>query len=198
MTKNGGEMAMMETKVVQVQNDPEILNQANEVWGSFGWNVMSVQVTHTQNTKTYTKGMMDYYSGDKTVETTTINYATVTYQRDKEMQGYREVVALEQAFNAEMQKLSEISSAQENTPTLGKKVATFFILYVVIIALAGMIGGTALVVLGSWVYCIGYAVYAVKNKKKEKEQIQELLAMRDQCEKKLDEIRFQAEQKMSA
>lgn len=88
-------MGMMETRIVQVENSPEAINRSNDVWGIFGWTVLSVQITHSQNTKTYTKGILDYYSGDKTVETTTINYATITYQRDKDMPNYKRLAALQ-------------------------------------------------------------------------------------------------------
>ena len=90
-------MAVTETKIIQVDNEPEVINQSNELWGSFGWNVLNVQVTHSQDTKTYTKGL-DYYTGDKTVETTTINYATITYQRDKGIPNYRQIAALEKEY----------------------------------------------------------------------------------------------------
>ncbi len=100
---------MMETRIVQVANNPEAINRSNDVWGIFGWNVLSVQITHSQNTKTYTKGLMDYYSGDKTVETTTINYATITYQRDKDMPNYTRIAALQ--AEAEALANEEVNSA---------------------------------------------------------------------------------------
>ncbi len=81
-------MALMETKIIQVANDPNVINASNEEWGKFGWSVQNIQVTHSQDTKTYTKTFTDYVYGDKTVETTTINYATITYQRDKHMTNY--------------------------------------------------------------------------------------------------------------
>lgn len=90
-------MGIIETKIVQVNNNPATINRSNEEWGSFGWNVLSVQVTHSQDTKTYSKGM-DYYTGDRTVETTTINYATITYQRDKSMPNYSRIVELENEY----------------------------------------------------------------------------------------------------
>lgn len=92
-------MGVMETKVIQVRNDPEEINRSNEEWGRFGWSVLSIQVTHSQNTKTYTKGF-DYYTGDKTVETTTINYATITYQRDKEGKNYSRFAELEKEYQS--------------------------------------------------------------------------------------------------
>ena len=91
-------MGAMETRVVQVNNSADTINRSNEEWGSFGWNVLSVQVTHSQDTKTYSKGL-DYYTGDRTVETTTINYATITYQRDKGMPHYAKITELENEYH---------------------------------------------------------------------------------------------------
>lgn len=96
-------MAIMETKTIQVPNDPQVINVANEVWGRWGWNVLSVQVTHTQNTKTYSTDwqILEAELGGRniaTVETTTFNYATITYQRDKGMPGYERIFELEQEY----------------------------------------------------------------------------------------------------
>ena len=56
-------MAITETKIIQVKNSPEIINNANNEWGQFGWSVLNIQITHSQDTKTYTKGLMDYIYG---------------------------------------------------------------------------------------------------------------------------------------
>ncbi len=108
-------MGMMETKIVQVKNDPETINNCNEIWGKFGWNVLSIQVTHTQNTKTYT-AWYQYNTGDATVETTTINYATITYQRDKGMENYTQLAKLENEFRG----LIENDVKLEDVPKPGK------------------------------------------------------------------------------
>lgn len=92
-------MALTETKLIQTQNNPYIINNLNREMGSFGWNVLSVQVTHTQNTKTYTQALdMLLGTGFDTVETTTIEYATITYQRDRQIQNYAQITALEQQY----------------------------------------------------------------------------------------------------
>ena len=104
-------MVLAETKMIQVANDPTTINQTNQEWGSFGWSVLNLQITHTQDSKTYTRGL-DFFTGDSTVETTTINYATITYQRDKKMDNYAEIVRLENEYLAIMaerdEKLAEI------------------------------------------------------------------------------------------
>ncbi len=101
-------MALLETKIIQVKNDPSSINQSNEEWGHFGWSVQNVQVTHSQNTKTYKKELFDVirdgptpgdpFNEGLTVETTTINYATITYQRDKHMTNYHELAQLESEY----------------------------------------------------------------------------------------------------
>ncbi len=91
-------MGVMETKIIQVKNDPYEINASNEAWGRWGWSVLSVQVTHSQNTREY-QDWAQYGSNEVTVETTTINYATITYQRDKGMPGYDRILELEQEYN---------------------------------------------------------------------------------------------------
>ncbi len=108
-------MAIMETKIVQVRNDPQTINETNEAWGRFGWSVLSVQVTHSQDTKTYS-GIFDT-PGNYTVETTTINYATITYQRDKEMKDYTRIIELE----SEYWQLLSRGAPKEPVPTAGLK-----------------------------------------------------------------------------
>ena len=107
---------MLETKVIQVANNPNVLNRTNEIWGSFGWNVSNVQVTHSQNTRTYTSGF-GHWTGDSTVETTTINYATVTYQREKNMENYDRVVELENEY-AEIELFINKVSKRRGFPSL--------------------------------------------------------------------------------
>ena len=91
-------MGVMETKIVQVENDPRVINTSNEAWGRWGWSVLNVQVTHSQNTKEY-QDWTQYGSNQVTVETTTINYATITYQRDKGMPNYERIAELEQEYH---------------------------------------------------------------------------------------------------
>jgi len=90
-------MALLETKVFQINNSQEEIEGLNTVMESFGWNVLNIQITHSQNSRTYTRGF-DYLTGNLTTETTTLNYATITYQRDKQMSNYGELVRLEQEF----------------------------------------------------------------------------------------------------
>lgn len=159
---------MMETKIVQVNNNPATINQCNEEWGSFGWNVLSVQVTHSQDTKTYSRGM-DYYTGDKTVETTTINYATITYQRDKEMPNYTQIVELEKRYRNLMDE------AQSLFVERGKPSAIAIILLVLM-----------------WPIGLAYLAYriylAVMDAKKEPERKKRVLEIKEE----LDQLQSQA------
>lgn len=81
-------MSLLETKVIQVENDQDVITNTSNLMGSFGWTVLSVQVTHSQNSKDL---------GDR-VQTTTLNYATMTLQRDKHMDNYAEIVRLENEY----------------------------------------------------------------------------------------------------
>ena len=108
--EEGTSMALMETKIIQVTNDPGVINSANNEWASFGWSVLSIQITHSQDTKTYSRGL-DYFTGDSTVETTTINYASITYQRDKKMENYQQIAQLEREYQALIAEMDEKTDA---------------------------------------------------------------------------------------
>lgn len=105
-------MSIMETKIIQVKNSESVINESNERWGRFGWNVLSIQITHSQDTKTYSNSMT-YYTGEHTVETTTINYATITYQRDKGMANYAQIAALEQEYENSAQEIAQLQASTE-------------------------------------------------------------------------------------
>lgn len=109
-------MGVMETKIIQVENDPYTINASNEAWGRWGWNVLNVQVTHSQNTKEY-QNWAQRGSGEVTVETTTINYATITYQRDKGMSGYSRIAELEQEYaQVENRIIAQLNEKKEKLP----------------------------------------------------------------------------------
>jgi len=98
-------MALTETMVIQAANEPMTINNMNNEWGSFGWSVLNIQVTHSQDSRTYTKGL-DYLTGDLTVETTTINYATITYQRDRKFPNRDQIVEYEREYIRLRQELA--------------------------------------------------------------------------------------------
>lgn len=104
---------MLETKVIQVRNDPQTINEVNAIWGSFGWEVINVQITYSQNTETYTK-LLDYVvgTGVNTVETTTVNYATITYQRDTAGVLYAQKAALEREFQSVLNKMDRLENEE--------------------------------------------------------------------------------------
>ena len=144
-------MAITETKMIQVPNNESVVNESNERWGCFGWNVLSVQVTHSQDSKTVTQGL-DYYTGDSTVITTTIEYVTITYQRDKGMKNYAQIVALEKEYDNAANEIWKMKCDEE---------FKFFYGWLITILLIVM-----------WPIGIAYCVYKVyefvkKNKKKE-------------------------------
>lgn len=138
---------MTETKVMQVRNDVDDINECNEMMGKFGWKVLSVQVTHSQNTKTYT-GVYDYGTGNQTVETTTINYATITYQRDRDMRNYAQIAALEQEYDL---VATEIHNMKEKMVE-ERQVNWLFVIFLISV----------------WPIGVAYVVYKIlgRNKKK--------------------------------
>lgn len=102
-------MAVLETKIMQVKNDEYAINNINNSMACFGWSVLNVQITHSQNTKTYSSAW-DQIGGNQsqTVETTTINYATITYQRSKGLTNYRKLVELESEFESVMLQIDSV------------------------------------------------------------------------------------------
>lgn len=90
---------MIETKVLRVENDEDVINETSHDRGCFGWTMTNVQVTHSENTKTYSSAW-DQIGGNRsqTVETTVVDYATVTLQRDTAMPHYAELKALEKEY----------------------------------------------------------------------------------------------------
>lgn len=88
-------MAYYETKVVQMSNDPSVINALNNLHGAFGWMVINTQITNSQDSRIYQSA-----PNTITTETTTINYATITYQRDREMPHYEELSKLEDEYDA--------------------------------------------------------------------------------------------------
>lgn len=158
-------MALMETKIIQIENSPYTLNRYNEIMGWFGWNVLNVQITHSQNTETYSS-MLHYLAEDgiQTVKTTTINYATVTYQRDKGMANYYRIKEIEEEYQSVVQRINRLSTAPKlNIVVL---VVSFFFW-----------------IIPGIVYLRDY----IKEKKQYRQEVEELPELRRRREKLLKE-----------
>jgi hypothetical protein len=108
-------MAIIETKVMRVENSDTKITEISNDLACFGWTVTNVQVTHSQNSKTYSSAW-DQLGGNQsqTVETTTINYATMSLQRDKTMQNYAQIKELENEYWALQREFDETEAAFEN------------------------------------------------------------------------------------
>ena len=98
-------MAITETRVVQVPNDPRVINTSNEAWRRWGWTVLGVQVTNSQDSHisggSFSSSTHDGITsglGTIEIETTVINYATITYQRDTGMENYEQIAALQRDY----------------------------------------------------------------------------------------------------
>lgn len=115
----------IETKIIQIDNDPSVINAVSDLWGMFGWNVSNVQITHSQDSRTYTKGFSDYYLGMRTVETTTINYATLTMQRDKGIANYQQIAELQEEYDNLTAALGLINGECPNQLNIPLVIAAF-------------------------------------------------------------------------
>ena len=152
-------MAILETKIIQVENDPTTINRSNEVWGQFGWNVQNIQITHSQNTKTYSSAW-DQLGGNtsRTVETTTINYATITYQRDKGMNNYAQIADLDRQFNEAAAQLDALQRSESSTTGC----FTWCLLFII------------------WPIGVGYLIYKLLNRaKRKKEEAENMEKIKD-------------------
>lgn len=92
----------LETKFVQVKNDPNVINAINNLAAIWGWTVQNVQVT--DNKVTYegnSSGWVNEYGAHITTEVITehTNYASITYQRDMDHPNYARLRALEEDYN---------------------------------------------------------------------------------------------------
>ena len=161
-------MAMLETKIIQINNSEWAINESNERWGRFGWNVL---ITHSQDTKTYTQGT-DYYTGNQTVETTTINYATITYQRDKCMKNYAQIAALEQEYEQTAREIRNMKEAGEIRFFPGLLI-TLFLVFV-------------------WPLGLLYVAYKIYEVVKKDKVIKENRSKIEKCEERMEQILSEA------
>lgn len=91
-------MAIKETVTIQTVNVPTTINQIHERYALFFWNALNVQVTHVRDSHLEFKDVGDAVQVSSV--TTNIEYATVTYERDKLMPYYDEVVIAEKELDA--------------------------------------------------------------------------------------------------
>ena len=94
-----------ETTVVQVKNDPKVINEMNQEAAIWGWSVQSVQITEQKVVKEGDSHQRENIWGDKVITETEvitehINYATITYQRDLDDPRTQRLAELEKAYNA--------------------------------------------------------------------------------------------------
>lgn len=103
---------MIETKVLRVENDEDVINDVGRERICFGWTVANVQVTHSENTKTYSS-VWDQIGGNRsqTVETNIVDYATVTLQRDTALTHYMELVDLEEEYDGLAEQANRLKGA---------------------------------------------------------------------------------------
>lgn len=105
----------IETKIMRVENSESIINETNRLMGYFGWDTSNVQITNSQSSRTYSSAW-DQIGGNQTqtVETTVINYATVTYQRDKNIAHRDQLCELEDEFWRVDESLKECKNQKLN------------------------------------------------------------------------------------
>ena len=90
-------MAFYETRTIQVANDPNVIDKTNELMGEFFWEVKSQQITDRKDSHTEHTDYGSYI--EERVVTSSANYCTITYQRDKMLPHYDEVVNIERTLD---------------------------------------------------------------------------------------------------
>jgi hypothetical protein len=81
-----------ESKFVEVKTSET--DATIELWQTFGWELLSAQEIFDRNSHLEKRGDSTYSV------TSTVNYVKMTFQRDRNMSNYAELVSLEQKFYA--------------------------------------------------------------------------------------------------
>lgn len=155
-------MAIMETVTIQTVNEPTKINQLHERYSLFFWNVLNVQVTHVRDSH------LEFKDFGETVQvksvTTNIEYATITYERDKLMPHYDEIVRAEKELDEYETALSE---KRKRLNAINTRLRWW--LWGVALGIGGWLESVLPVVVGSILGILliaGVVVYTFKSKKK--------------------------------
>ena len=106
----------LETRFVQVPNQPKYINSLNELARVFGWTVHIIQVIDRKHSfVSGSHGISTDYGVFmfSNVVTEEANYASITYQRDLDMPEYSKLKALEDQYN-ECDAFSYLSNEENN------------------------------------------------------------------------------------
>ncbi|MCL2763213.1 MAG: hypothetical protein FWD36_08440 [Treponema sp.] len=118
-----------ETKFIQVK--PHQVEATIDMWQNFGWELMGAP----QEIKTQDVQVFDYQSNDGTKYYKTTkgeHYTKITFQRDKSMPNYDQIVALENAYYSNPERPSKPVEPVYKSPA---RLSVFFI----ILAIAGIV-----------------------------------------------------------
>lgn len=95
----------MQTEMIQVKNDPKVINEINSNAAIWGWSVLNIQITDQKIVREGDSkgGLQQGFFGDKYVITTEVvtehvNYASITYQRDLDDPRTAKLAELEKAY----------------------------------------------------------------------------------------------------
>ncbi len=122
----------MQTEMIQVKNDPKIINEVNSNAAIWGWSVLNIQITDQKIVREGDSkgGLQQGFFNDKYVVTTEVitehvNYASITYQRDLDDPRTAKLAELEKAYysceNADYLSREEANAKKEAQDVLDKK-----------------------------------------------------------------------------
>ena len=122
----------MQTEMIQVKNDPKIINEVNSNAAIWGWSVLNIQITDQKIVREGDSkgGLQQGFFNDKYVVTTEVitehvNYASITYQRDLDDPRTAKLAELEKAYysceKADYLSREEANAKKEAQDVLNRK-----------------------------------------------------------------------------
>ena len=115
----------VETKVIQVANDQKVINKVSQEAAIWGWAVQNIQITEQKIVKEGDSHERESFFGDKIITETEvitehINYATITFQRDRDDLTMSKLAELELAYEAADRAMLLNDNEQYEVEELGK------------------------------------------------------------------------------
>ena len=161
----------LETKFVQVPNDPSTINAINNLAAVWGWTVQSIQVTDSKVS----------YEGDsygwvtdygvyvrKEIVTEHTNYASITYQRDMDIKNYTQLCAYEESYNdcdrttyLASDELAQMQDAESKMNAYNKRIKLSVIIGISCLVI-GVFGISWLAAIGNLLLCYGCFIWGMK------------------------------------
>jgi steroid 5-alpha reductase family enzyme len=152
-----------ETKFITVE--PSATESTIELWQKFGWELIGAPqeiLSQTSGTSSLERRGNDIYQ--RTSSGTTTHYVKITFQREKNMPNYAELVKLEEAYYTKSYALALPVKPQQVPPKKIEEAHPYFgiaalLIIIGILCVCGAAGSVDPIV--GWLCWIGFAVFWV-------------------------------------